>query len=247
MRKILTAAAVLFVVQLGTTDGAQASNSRQTTKQLAAKAATVTGMPFTGTYLAPANLALQQAGAKKLPATRLDSFVRESGYDDNIYGDEGEVGPPPYSQFQSFNRINAGIHGDDQGLTTHHGSLLPSAWGKDEFIGGPEMSVSGPSGAAVPPVSLPQPLPVASDDDQSATGAWPDSDADGTANHGSPAGWDRNDPTNLPPGFIGIYRDGYFIGSYDSTKETLDQYLKRTHPMSYQQLKNEVGGGWAGH
>ncbi len=93
-----------------------------------------------------------------LPATNMDSFVYQSGLSESIYGDEGVNGPPPFSGFQPENRINAGIFGQrDQGLTTGHGSLLPDAWGGDEFIG-PEFSVSGPSNGGPLPMGIFAPL-----------------------------------------------------------------------------------------
>lgn len=82
-------------------------------------------------------LAPAPGGYAGLPPTRLDSFVNEAGgYKERIYGDEGG-----YIQgFNPENRIDAGIMYDrDAGLTTGHQSVLPSAWGRDEFIGGPEM------------------------------------------------------------------------------------------------------------
>lgn len=83
-------------------------------------------------------------GYDGLPPTRLDSFVREAGgLAFQIYGDEGTSGPPPISGFNRVNRIDAGIQGNNAGLTTGHESVLPSAWGADEFIGGPEYSISG--------------------------------------------------------------------------------------------------------
>lgn len=60
----------------------------------------------------------------KLPKTETGSFVAQSGYNDSIYGDEGVLGPPPYS---SFDTIGQGIH--SKNLTTGHKSKLPSAWG----------------------------------------------------------------------------------------------------------------------
>jgi hypothetical protein len=83
-----------------------------------------TGMPILGTFVAPNNLALRNNGWRRLPETRLDSFVKESGYNDMIYGDEGTDGPPPYDDFLY---INDGI--TSGGLTTGHPSDAPSAWG----------------------------------------------------------------------------------------------------------------------
>jgi hypothetical protein len=91
--------------------------------------------------------ALAQLNSKGLPPTSMDSFVRQAaGNAELIYGDEGDEGPPPYSEFEYQNRINSGITGiRDQGLTTGHGSMMPSAWGRDEFLGA-EWSLSGANG-----------------------------------------------------------------------------------------------------
>lgn len=86
-----------------------------------------TGAPIPGTFRAPGNLALKSQGLKDLPPTRLDSFVRNSGYNDRIYGDEGTEGPPPYFGFDSGSRIERGIFSG--GLSTGHRSDAPSAWG----------------------------------------------------------------------------------------------------------------------
>jgi hypothetical protein len=61
-----------------------------------------------------------------LPATRLDSFVKQAGGQaEQIYGDEGVIGIPP--MFGSFGTINSGIHSG--GLTTgNHYPGLPGAW-----------------------------------------------------------------------------------------------------------------------
>lgn len=88
------------------------------------------------------------AGSRNgLPPTRLDSFVHEAaGNAELIYGDEGAEGLPPYESFTYDHRINNGIYGErDSGLTTGHGSQMPSAWGNDEFLGA-EWSKSGSSG-----------------------------------------------------------------------------------------------------
>ncbi|HEY9791886.1 MAG TPA: hypothetical protein V6D22_15885 [Candidatus Obscuribacterales bacterium] len=85
---------------------------------------TASGMPIPGTFIAPANLALQTQGAAPvLPITNLDSFVAQSGYNDMIYGDEGTDGPPPYDSFET---IGSGI--SSGALTTGHQSDCPSAW-----------------------------------------------------------------------------------------------------------------------
>lgn len=60
-----------------------------------------------------------------------------------IYGDEG-VTIPPYTEFTKVHRINTGIEGvRDAGLTTGHGSYMADAWGGDEFVDGPEFTMSG--------------------------------------------------------------------------------------------------------
>lgn len=69
--------------------------------------------------------------ARGLPPTNLDSFVHQAGgRAEEIYGDEGVDGLPPIDGFNAHNRIDAGIFGTrNAGLTTGHGSLMPSAWG----------------------------------------------------------------------------------------------------------------------
>lgn len=87
------------------------------------------------------------AGRNGLPPTSLDSFVSNAGGNaERIYGDEGIASRPPYDEFTADHRINAGIVGDrDAGLTTGHGSIMPDAWGNDEFLG-QERSMSGANG-----------------------------------------------------------------------------------------------------
>jgi len=82
-----------------------------------------------------------------LPPTSMDSFVHEAaGSAENIYGDEGYMGPPPFDSFTVEHRINTGITGvRDQGITTGHGSNMPDAWGGDEWTGN-EWSMSGANG-----------------------------------------------------------------------------------------------------
>jgi hypothetical protein len=87
-------------------------------------------------------------GYAGLPPVSMDSFVQQAGgYRERIYGDEGAY----IKGFQRENRIDAGIYYDrNAGLTTGHQSMLPSAWGADEFIGDSEPSMSGdhmPTGA----------------------------------------------------------------------------------------------------
>jgi hypothetical protein len=92
---------------------------------------------FQPTYLGKLAPVWGPVGFNKLPTTQLDSFVHNAGASaDLIYGDEGTDGPPPYSEFTPIHRIDAGIHGSRAaGLTTGHRSKLPSAWGRDEFLG----------------------------------------------------------------------------------------------------------------
>ncbi|MBN8659617.1 MAG: hypothetical protein J0M35_04595 [Candidatus Obscuribacter phosphatis] len=95
-----------------------------------------------------------QSQRRNLPPVRMDSFVQQAGgMAESIYGDESFKGPPPYYNFTREHRINTGIVGTrDAGLTTGHGSLMPSAWGADEYIGGPEMDYSGANhGVHTPP------------------------------------------------------------------------------------------------
>lgn len=80
-----------------------------------------------------------------LPICTMDSFVYEAGaHAEHIYGDEGTTGLPPYAGFNAAHRIGAGIMDRrDAGLTTGHGSYMPSAWGKDEFLAAPGEWVQG--------------------------------------------------------------------------------------------------------
>ncbi|MBX3073191.1 hypothetical protein KF728_14400 [Candidatus Obscuribacterales bacterium] len=88
-----------------------------------------------------------RTGRNGLPVTSLDSFVLNAGgAADQIYGDEGTEGPPPFEEFTAGHRIQAGIQGNASGLTTGHGSYLPCAWGGDEYVDGPEFSQSAPRG-----------------------------------------------------------------------------------------------------
>jgi hypothetical protein len=81
-----------------------------------------------------------------LPPTSLDSFVTNAGGQaELIYGDEGTDSIPPYFEFDQTHRIIRGINGIDyQGLTTGHGSMLPNAWGGDEFVKTEPFTFSGP-------------------------------------------------------------------------------------------------------
>lgn len=75
-------------------------------------------------------------GRNGLPPTRLDSFVSEAqGNAWLIYGDEGTTSIPPFMEFTQGHRIERGINGPRAaGLTTSHGSMLPPAWGGDEYV-----------------------------------------------------------------------------------------------------------------
>ena len=92
--------------------------------------------PLTNFALAEAAQA-QQANRRiaqrfnRLPPTQLDSFVHQAGSRaELIYGDEGTTTPPPYFGFDQSHRIDFGIMGQrDAGITTGHGSIMPSAWG----------------------------------------------------------------------------------------------------------------------
>lgn len=78
-----------------------------------------------------------------LPPCKLDSLVKMS---EEVFGDEGKNGTlPPFFGFDEQHRLARTIADPNPELSTFHGSELPAAWGKDEFIGGPEMSMSGPS------------------------------------------------------------------------------------------------------
>jgi hypothetical protein len=99
---------------------------------------------FFTTFTAP-SAAAQQVNLQiaqrfnQLPPCQLDSFVYQAGGQaEAIYGDEGIRTPPPFFGFDQSHRIDAGITRlRDRGLTTGHGSVMPSAWGSDEFIAPP--------------------------------------------------------------------------------------------------------------
>lgn len=104
-----------------------------------------------------AAFAQQRPVRRNLPPVLMDSFIREAGSQaELIYGDEGANGLPPIDNFKKENRIDAGIHGiTDLGLTTGHGSIMPDAWGADEFISPPgEWTQSGAKGNIANPFSL---------------------------------------------------------------------------------------------
>lgn len=74
----------------------------------------------------------------ELPPTRLSSFVADSGYDENIYGDEGTLGPPPIHGFEYNNTIAAGLCncGNGEGLTTGHHPDADMTHGPDWYAEG---------------------------------------------------------------------------------------------------------------
>jgi hypothetical protein len=69
---------------------------------------------------------LSQNGSQSLPVCNLDSFVAQSGYSDQIYGDEGDTGIPPFMGMDESHTIGSGIQSG--GLTTNHAINYPSAW-----------------------------------------------------------------------------------------------------------------------
>jgi hypothetical protein len=75
-------------------------------------------------------------GRNGLPITSTGSFVENAGgFAELIFGGEGSNGIPVYEGFEPIHRIERGIQGvSAEGLTTGHGSLLPSASGGDEFV-----------------------------------------------------------------------------------------------------------------
>ncbi len=88
------------------------------------------------TIASPAFAQGQAKTKNGLPPCNMDSFVYQAGAQaEMIYGDEGVTDIPPLFGFTNASRINAGITGiNDVGLTTGHGSYMPSATGADEFI-----------------------------------------------------------------------------------------------------------------
>jgi hypothetical protein len=96
-------------------------DSQRTGKQIASRS----GM---GTLQLPLTQVVTLSnGGGGLPPTKLDSFVMNAGGSaDQIYGDEGSDGIPPFFGFDDSHYIGTGIHGN---LTTGHRSGLPSAWG----------------------------------------------------------------------------------------------------------------------
>lgn len=143
------------------------------------------------TFIVVALLLSQPAlaeGSDKLPQTRLDSFVFAAGGNaDLIYGDEGgrAVGErsdsssalPPYFSYDRPHRIASG--GESDALSTGHGSYLPDATGKDEFLGA-EWSQSAPYAniSAAPPVMAPPVTGAVQNGVSASDGPLPSSDWD---------------------------------------------------------------------
>lgn len=75
-------------------------------------------------------------GPNGLPMTTSDGFVENAGgMAELIYGGDGSNGPPVFNGYDPSHRIERGIQGERaEGLTTGHGSPLPSASGGDEFV-----------------------------------------------------------------------------------------------------------------
>jgi hypothetical protein len=93
------------------------------------------------TTASPAFCQARPAAKRVLPVCNMDSFVYQAGAKaEMIYGDEGAGNNiPPLFGFTSASRISAGITGiNDAGLTTGHGSYMPSGVGADEFIAAPD-------------------------------------------------------------------------------------------------------------
>jgi hypothetical protein len=89
--------------------------------------------------LAPIPRRIPISKSTGLPPTTLDSFVRNAGgRAELIYGDEGTNSWPPQSGFGPAHTIDAGIVGlNNRGLTTGHGSKLPTASGNGQRKSGP--------------------------------------------------------------------------------------------------------------
>jgi hypothetical protein len=152
-KRAMQALPLLVIAMVALTPAADAANSRL-------PRATTAHYGYTAT-----------AGTRNgLPATCTDSFVSnamKAGRAEAIYGDEGvgDAPPPFYGGFTAEHRINAGITGQqDAGLTTGHGSRLPDAWGRDEYLGGQEWSQSGSNRGGYDLVSSPDIQVVASYD-----------------------------------------------------------------------------------
>ncbi|HND69119.1 MAG TPA: hypothetical protein PL112_20100, partial [Candidatus Obscuribacter sp.] len=172
-----------------------------------------------------------RAGAqqRRLPPTVLDSFVYNAGANaENIYGDEGVNGLPPIDNFKKCNRIDAGITGiRDLGLTTGHGSVMPDAWGADEFISVGEWTQSGAKGNMANPVSI------------SATNL--DSRVSNRGGSGGSIGSDENIPPPPGPGYQPVYTHGVFDGYL--TPEEADLWNNGNPAAAWKSFANRRPGG----
>ncbi len=156
-RKVCLYSLVLVALLVNSTQPAQAQWTRSSSTSVSHSANKRTGVqssrrlsmrPIQQTGLSAAKTSTLSNRGRGLPPTSTDSFVRQAGiHAEHIFGDESLEGPPPYQYFQKLHRINSGINNErDSGLTTEHGSMMPDAWGRDEFSGAPEFSQSGTKG-----------------------------------------------------------------------------------------------------
>lgn len=165
--------------------------------------------------LQPARFNLLSSSNNTLPSVSTDSFVKNAGGNaETIYGDEGSQSLPPYYGFDYSHRINAGISGQtDQGLTTGHGSYMPSAWGADEILAPPgEQSQSGANGGN----------PKLNNADAASNTGDQQEMQDATSNGGSD-GNTQNLPPSPGPGYQPIFQHGIFVGYMDPNLCTLMQ------------------------
>ena len=162
-------------------------------------------------------------GRNGLPPTRLDSFVRNAGgHAAHIYGDEGTT-LPPYEEFSKVHRINTGIEGlRDRGLTTGHGSYMPDAWGGDEFVDGPEFTMSGANGGNAHHYSQ---------------GQYLGSDPGSAASSGQ-----SNLPPSPGPGYQPAYQHGVFVGYYSPQEVQLWQTNPQAALRSFANSNRYMGG-----
>jgi hypothetical protein len=100
-----------------------AANARQPAK-LPDLPVTATGMPFAHSFIAPANLALQQQGLTELPKTSLAPLANAGA--EEVLGDEGNI----YNEFGEIHRLDRLI---PDSLTTGHKSDAPPAWGFTDY------------------------------------------------------------------------------------------------------------------
>jgi hypothetical protein len=167
-----------------------------------------------GTQLASASQA-SPVSQNALPATTLDSFVKNAGGSaETIYGDEGTTSVPPYYGFSYQHRINAGITGArDTGLTTGHGSMMPSAWGADEFLAPPgEQSLSGTNGGN-PQTNNADAALNAADQTEASSSVLSNNSSSSSANQGTPT-------TPSPgPGYYPIFMCGGVFAGWMSPAE----------------------------